>query len=1153
MQLYFRASGGGPRLSAGAPNDAAETAANRVADGIDQPGSVLINRPVANTGDQDGSARRLFANRSGAPLSPSLRAFFEPRLGTPLSSVRVHQDKETGDFARRIGARGFAFGGHVGFAPGEYAPDTRTGRRLLAHELAHVALERGAPEPVLRRQEAPPGSDQGPAMTPAGPPMSVSPPLMSLASTPPPASDAASPQTGPTTADASSAAQATSAPPGAPTAGSATIDPTTINARALTNADLIARDVDARDFLARATVSSPETEAWRQLQREIADERTRRISAGFVFLAERAESSPGVLYQMRGGPVSGTIEIVTADVAAAMGPADVSLGGALMSPRQMQAYISTLGYRTISGPTAANIIADRANIIQQAMQADQLRAVRPSFSGGVGRNPFLDVTLSGGFSPYGPGPDPSGRLPIDLTDANFRGRLGEIGMGADYRTAWGLGLQDYNALPWVDVTGRLHTGQSNFPVVDFGPGAGAVPQILEIRPISVTTSGAADFATRRDQYTTKIEALLDVPGRRATAPAGVDLVRQHIVQASADTTLAQGTPAYQQAQSRFLSDTMFAVPDADVAALRNAIAHPNAAPPGGQNRLIARGGGLRDLYAEAIHASPISLTLRNGSTVTCNSLAELAARAPVASRFTVEGSTVSYSPADRISTAEFNRAVSLLGQTAASRIVSISDAPAMAAAADAARAGTGGAPVATPTRILEIDSHDLGYIGQRIGQGLADPRAAGAATGGGMRWTTAAQSDPVLSAVRALTGNPTLQRGTPEFEAARRQALGDAVLAINADDVTAFRGAVLAEGSWDGRLRSSFGAAMADNPVTVPDGAGGTRTFRSPDELDAARASMTPEQYSQARAQAQGLVANRVTSGGMTTAQLNRLETFRDSAVSSLGSEARTVLTPDVISQVRLGSSRATTESFGRGGAGGLIIAVVTTAGTMYIDEREHPDWAFELAVSGGKGFALTGAQSAAESRLTYALAQRAIASGAPLSGWARFGARAGPAAILAGGVELYNISQEEREHSGVEVTTRTGRAIGIAIVSMEIGAAAGSIVPGAGTAVGAVVGFIVGAGVGFLTAYVLDTYVPLGAEDWNERAAAKQAERLRQAEAQRQAMAPKVVGSLGATSTLTPVMSSPDISEEEQTAIARWAALLTIARPAPPGGAPQP
>jgi Domain of unknown function (DUF4157) len=1150
-QLHPRGAMPLPRFAVGRADDPAEAAANRIAERIVQPGAApcacggtcdscrgdagVTARQPRSTPNTAAARSEVFASRSGQPLAPNLRTFFEPRLGMPLASVRVHQDVETAATARRIGARAFAAGNDIGFARGEYAPDTRAGRLLLAHELAHVAERDTAAEPLLRRQPAVPGSA----------PSDPTPPLATRQPTP---FDAAVSQSAPPQSIAPDPAPP--APGAPPAAAPATVDPATINARTLTNADLIARDLDARNSLASAVASSPETEAWQRLSREMADERTRRIGLGFIFLAERTDSSPAALYQMRGGAAAGTIEIVTGDFSVAMGAPDVTLTGGIMTPRQMSAYIATLGYRTITGPTATGIIADRAGIIQRAMMAASQSPGTLPTQGGIGRNPFLDVNLAGGHDPYGAGSGP-GRLPLDLSGANFRGRVGEIGMGSDYRTGWGTGLQDFNQLPWIDVTGRRQTG--NFPVVDFGPGQGGVPRILDIRPISVTSSGAEDYATRRQQYIMKIEALLDVEGRRATAPAGGDMVLQHLRQSGGDATLAAGTPAFQQAQARYLPDTMFAVPDANVAALRNAIAHPNAAPAGGTNRLIARGGGMRDLYEEALRSSPIQLTLRKGGTVSCNSLAELAARAPVASSFTVSGSSVTYPPDQRISTAEFSRAMDVLGQTAASRIVSISNAPAMAAAADAARAPTGGGPtVSAQTRILEIDSPDLSYIGERIGQGLADPRSAGAPGSGGTRWTTAAEADPMLSAVRAMTGNPTLQRGTPEFEAARSQALGNAMLAINADDVTAFRGTLSGEDAWKGRLRASFGAAMADNPVTVTDAGGVAHVFHSPEELDAARGTLPPEQYNQARAQAQGLVTSRVTGSGVTTTELTRLEGFRDKATGALGDEAHTVLQSDVLSHVRLGSPRATAESFGRGGLGGLIIGVVTTAGTMYIDEREHPDWAQELAAAGGRNFAVSGTQSAVESRLTYYMAQRAIASGTPLSGFARFGARAGPAALFAGGMELYDISQEHREHSGVEVVTRTGRAMGIAVLSMEIGAAAGSIVPGAGTAAGAVVGFLVGAAAGVISAYILENAIPGGAEDWNAEAAAADRRRAAQAEALRQAMAPRVVGGFGATTTVTPVMSSPDITEQEQAAIAQWATLLTMARREPPRDATQ-
>lgn len=1092
---------------------------------------------------------------AGTPLPSALQRSAETSTGQSLADIRLDHGTKAAEATARNGAEALTVGRNIFIRPERWAPDTESGRTLLGHELIHAAQNatfgRGTARSLSERGDS--AEREAERLAPrvlegksgAARPFSA------------PRAMIGRQQSGGDTASTMPAPPFPTGPTSTPdsdpegTAG-ATLDPALINVRALTNADLIMRGVEASQFLAKATTTSLETEAWRQLQREIRDERTRRVGLGFIFLAEQTDTTPAALYQMRGGAAPGTIEIVTVDGAAAMGSADVTLTGGILSQNQIRAYIATLGYRTITGPQAEGLIANRGDIIRSAIEAERLRSAGLPVQSGIGRTSFFDYRLAGGFRAYGPSSGPD-RLPIQLGDVNFRGRVGEIGMGSDWRTGWGIGLRDYNTLPWVDVTGRTQTG--NFPVVDFGPGRGAVPRILDIQPISVTTSGAKDYATRRQQYIMKIEALLDVAGRRATAPAGTDLVLQHLRQAGGNATLTAGTPAYQQAMARYLPDTMFAVPDADVAALRTAIAHPNAAPPGGTNRLIARGGGFGDLYAEALRSSPIQLTLRDGSRITCSSLAELAARTPVASRFSVAGSTISYPPDQRISTVEYSRAMDVLGQTAASRIVPIGSAPAIAATADTARApGAGAGPViTTPTRILEVDSRDLGYIGERIGQGMADPRRPGAPGSGGMRWTTAAETDPALSAVRAMTNNLNLQRGTPEFEAARRQALGNAVVAINADDVADFQRTLTSEATWDSRLRESFAAAMADNPVEVVDTSGNRRSFRSPTELDAARASMTPEQYNMARAQAQALVAGRVIGSGLTTAQLNRLEGFRDTAIARLGEPgARSVLQPDVLSHVRLGSTRATAEAAGRGGLGGMIIGVVTTAGTMYIDEREHPDWAIELAEAGGRDFALSGSQSGIESRLTYYAAQRALATGTPLSGLTRLGLRAGVAAPFAGLIETYNMQKEQREHSTTEGVTRVGRAMGIAIISMEAGAFAGSIVPGAGTAAGAVVGFLVGAIAGGLVAYFLESHIPGGAKDWNAAAASEEeTRRWRAAEAQRQAMPPRVVDSFGQATTLMPVMSSPDITTEEQAAIAQWATLLTIARRTPPSGEP--
>jgi hypothetical protein len=87
-------------------------------------------------------------NRSrggGAGLQPGTRARVEPLLGEPLGDVRVHDGAGADALARSVAARAFTTGRDVFFARGEYRPGTPSGETLLAHELTHVAQQRGAP------------------------------------------------------------------------------------------------------------------------------------------------------------------------------------------------------------------------------------------------------------------------------------------------------------------------------------------------------------------------------------------------------------------------------------------------------------------------------------------------------------------------------------------------------------------------------------------------------------------------------------------------------------------------------------------------------------------------------------------------------------------------------------------------------------------------------------------------------------------------------------------------------------------------------------------------------------------------------------------------------------------------------------------------
>ena len=74
----------------------------------------------------------------GQPLDARTRSFFEPRFGYDFSRVRVHTDARAAESARAVGAQAYTVGADVAFAPGQFAPDTGAGKKLLAHELTHT-------------------------------------------------------------------------------------------------------------------------------------------------------------------------------------------------------------------------------------------------------------------------------------------------------------------------------------------------------------------------------------------------------------------------------------------------------------------------------------------------------------------------------------------------------------------------------------------------------------------------------------------------------------------------------------------------------------------------------------------------------------------------------------------------------------------------------------------------------------------------------------------------------------------------------------------------------------------------------------------------------------------------------------------------------
>lgn len=105
------------------------------------------------TAINQGHADRIQTLRGGGqPLTSSARRYFETRFGRDLSTVRIHTSSESAGMAKALNAQAFTTGRDVFFGEGKYAPGTRDGNTLLAHELTHT-IQQGA---AARSRAAPP-------------------------------------------------------------------------------------------------------------------------------------------------------------------------------------------------------------------------------------------------------------------------------------------------------------------------------------------------------------------------------------------------------------------------------------------------------------------------------------------------------------------------------------------------------------------------------------------------------------------------------------------------------------------------------------------------------------------------------------------------------------------------------------------------------------------------------------------------------------------------------------------------------------------------------------------------------------------------------------------------------------------------------------
>ena len=157
------------KLTVSDPGDAFEQEADRVADQVmrmAEPASVQRKcdgcEELRRTAQAAPAAPRVDAatensiaalSGRGSVLPDAVRGFMEPRFNADFSAVRIHNDAHASELARAVNAQAFTVGRNVVFGAGHYAPETESGRRLLAHELAHVLQSNGG-SGTLHRQKA---------------------------------------------------------------------------------------------------------------------------------------------------------------------------------------------------------------------------------------------------------------------------------------------------------------------------------------------------------------------------------------------------------------------------------------------------------------------------------------------------------------------------------------------------------------------------------------------------------------------------------------------------------------------------------------------------------------------------------------------------------------------------------------------------------------------------------------------------------------------------------------------------------------------------------------------------------------------------------------------------------------------------------------
>jgi hypothetical protein len=77
----------------------------------------------------------------------------ESRFGYDFSDVQVHNDSNAHQSSAEINARAYTHRNHIVFGAGQYQPGNDNGKKLLAHELAHVVQQGNSSSTIHKKED----------------------------------------------------------------------------------------------------------------------------------------------------------------------------------------------------------------------------------------------------------------------------------------------------------------------------------------------------------------------------------------------------------------------------------------------------------------------------------------------------------------------------------------------------------------------------------------------------------------------------------------------------------------------------------------------------------------------------------------------------------------------------------------------------------------------------------------------------------------------------------------------------------------------------------------------------------------------------------------------------------------------------------------